>query len=83
VQFARNKKHPSSLHKFARTTGCKARRAPKYLRVQDRAGTSAAGVRFAKVKKKSGAVTTGGRNQGLRGRHFSAAETPRFSLSAS
>jgi hypothetical protein len=38
VQFARNKKHPSSLHKFARTTGCKARRAPKYLRVQDRAG---------------------------------------------
>jgi hypothetical protein len=38
VQFARNKKHPSSLRKFARTTRYKAARAPKYLRVQDRAG---------------------------------------------
>ena len=38
VQFARNKKHPSSLRKFARTTRYKATRAPKYLRVQDRAG---------------------------------------------
>jgi hypothetical protein len=38
VQFARNKKRPSSLRKFARTTRYKAARAPKYLRVQDRAG---------------------------------------------
>ena len=38
VQFARNKQSPSSLRKFARTTRYKAARAPKYLRVQDRAG---------------------------------------------
>ena len=38
VQFARNKQHPSSLRKFARTTRYKAARAPKYLRVRDRAG---------------------------------------------
>jgi hypothetical protein len=38
VQFAHNKQHPSSLRKFARTTRYKATRAPKYLRVQDRAG---------------------------------------------
>ena len=38
VQFARDKQHPSSLRKFARTTRYKAARAPRYLRVQDRAG---------------------------------------------
>ena len=37
VQFARNKRHPSSLHKFARTS-LQGGSAPKYLRVQDRAG---------------------------------------------
>ena len=38
LQFARNKKHPSSQLKFARTVRYKASSAPKYVRVKDRAG---------------------------------------------
>ena len=38
VQLARNKKHPSSQRKFARTVRYKASSAPKYVRVKDRAG---------------------------------------------
>jgi hypothetical protein len=38
VQFARNKRHPSRLGKFGRSSVFKATGAPKYVRVQDGAG---------------------------------------------
>ena len=37
VQFASNKRRPGAL-KFKQTTTAKGSRAPKYVRVQDRAG---------------------------------------------
>jgi hypothetical protein len=43
VQFAdRSKRHPSALRKFARVSSYKGTRAPKYVRVQDRAGNLSA-----------------------------------------
>jgi hypothetical protein len=38
LQFARSKRHPSALRRFKRISRCKATRAPKYVRVRDRAG---------------------------------------------
>ena len=38
VQFARSKRHPSALAKLERINRYKGTRAPKYVRVKDRAG---------------------------------------------
>ena len=38
VQFARSKRHPSALRRFERISRYKGARAPKYVRVRDRAG---------------------------------------------
>jgi hypothetical protein len=42
VQFAVSKRHPSSARRFARVSRYAGKRAPKYVRVQDRAGNYSA-----------------------------------------